>query len=429
MGKLKQQSYDAIVVGSGPGGATVARELSNQNQCVLLLERGNNNPITGGKFQAVMNMGVPFKHILLTNNMVSMVRAITTGGSSIYYYATCFEPPLDMLKTYGVDIAAEVQEAKAELPNKPLEDDLLGPMAKRIMTSACDLGYDWQKLPKFIFQERCRPQCWRCNYGCPYGAKWNARMFVEEGFRKGLVLENCAKVQRVIVENKKAVGVEFRKNLQTHQVFAPNIILAGGGIGSPMILRSSGIKRAGYNFFFDPLIAVFGQVDDIEGGCEVPMSTGVHIKDEGYMMTDMTLPASLYCGFASEVGRLDRLGIHKKTLTIMIKAKDSLGGSLTEGGGLRKKLMESDYQALRRGYERARKILSNAGAKHIFKSWYVAAHPGGTIKINDLVDANLQTEYENLYVCDCSVIPESFGLPPTLTLIGLAKRLAKHLKD
>ena len=33
-------SAEVIVVGSGPGGATVARELSKQGKDVLLLERG-----------------------------------------------------------------------------------------------------------------------------------------------------------------------------------------------------------------------------------------------------------------------------------------------------------------------------------------------------------------------------------------------------
>ena len=57
----------------------------------------------------------------------------------------------------------------------------------------------------------------------------------------------------------------------------------------------------------------------------------------------------------------------------------------------------------------------------------MAAHPGGTVKVGKLVDSNLKTEYENLYVCDCSVIPEAWGLPPTSTIIGLGKRLAKYL--
>jgi len=45
------------------------------------------------------------------------------------------------------------------------------------------------------------------------------------------------------------------------------------------------------------------------------------------------------------------------------------------------------------------------------------------------VDNNLQTKYENLYVCDASVIPEEFGVPPVLTTIALGKRLAKHLTN
>jgi choline dehydrogenase-like flavoprotein len=33
-----------------------------------------------------------------------------------------------------------------------------------------------------------------------------------------------------------------------------------------------------------------------------------------------------------------------------------------------------------------------------------------------------------LFVCDASVIPESWGLPPTLTLLALADRLVAHLQ-
>ncbi|WP_282432948.1 hypothetical protein [Desulfosporosinus sp. Sb-LF] len=32
-----------------------------------------------------------------------------------------------------------------------------------------------------------------------------------------------------------------------------------------------------------------------------------------------------------------------------------------------------------------------------------------------------------MYVCDCSMIPTEWGLPPTLTVLSLAKRLAKYL--
>jgi choline dehydrogenase-like flavoprotein len=57
----------------------------------------------------------------------------------------------------------------------------------------------------------------------------------------------------------------------------------------------------------------------------------------------------------------------------------------------------------------------------------LAAHPGGTVKIGEHVDTNLKTKFDNLYVCDCSVMPQEWGLPPTTSLIALGKRLAKHL--
>jgi len=391
------------------------------------LEWGDYNPVTGSKIQAIKNMGIPMQSMLFTYNMVGLVRGLTTGGSSIFYYGTCFEPPLDMLKSYGIDISTEVEEVRSELPNAPLEDDLVGPMSSRIMDSAQDLGFDWNKLSKFIYQDRCRPECWRCNYGCPHGAKWNARMFVDQAFRQGMHIVNRARVKRVIKENNKATGVVYSKNLRDHHAYAPKVIIAAGGIGSPVILKNSGIKEAGRDFFFDPLIAVFGEAKDIRGGSEIPMSSGAHMVEDGYVMTDMTLPEALYRGFSAQKGRLDRMFAQKRTLSIMVKEKDRLGGHLTNKGGVRKKLDPADVKALKHGKERAGKILKNAGAKNIYSSWYIAAHPGGTIKINHLLDSNLQTEIENLYVCDCSVIPESFGLPPTLTLVSLGKRLAKHL--
>jgi hypothetical protein len=51
----------------------------------------------------------------------------------------------------------------------------------------------------------------------------------------------------------------------------------------------------------------------------------------------------------------------------MVKAKDELGGKLTDRGGVRKALNNVEKQKLRNGFERAKKILKNAGAKDIYK--------------------------------------------------------------
>jgi choline dehydrogenase-like flavoprotein len=425
--KKIENNLDAIVVGSGPGGATVARELTKRKKRVLILEWGSDEPIEGSNWQTLKMAAIPGKSALLTYGGLVMVRGITLGGSSTFYYATAFDPPLKALRAHGVDIADEIREAKRELPIAPLADKLVGPMAARIMESAISLGYNWQKMPKLIYQDRCRSDCDKCTLGCPDEAKWSARNYIAEALDNGARAIFKARVKRVIIENKKAVGVEFTRGGRSYTALAPSIIVAAGGIGSPIILRASGIEKAGYDFFYDPLIIAMGAVNDIKGGKEIPMAAGAHLEEDGIIMTDLILPKILYRTFTAAVLRFDRLFSHARTLQIMIKARDSLGGRITDSGGLRKGLSDSDRRILKRGYSRARDILMNAGARHIYKSWYIAAHPGGTVKINEIIDSDLKTEYDNLYVCDCSVIPDGCGIPPTLTLIGLGKRLAKHL--
>jgi choline dehydrogenase-like flavoprotein len=429
MNQVEHNSFDVIVVGTGPGGATVARELSRRGRRVLMIEWGRNLPIRGTIGQMISYLLIPGRSLLLTSELLALGRGIIAGGSSIAAYATAFDPPIEKFRSFGVDLSAELREARQELPIAPLADRLIGPAVERIMTSAKRLGYQWKKLDKIVHQDKCLPCCDKCTMGCPHGAKWSARHYIADAVSSGAELLTGAKVKRVMLENKKACGVEYTKKYKTGRAFAPTIVVSAGGIGSPLILRASGISGAGRDFFFDPLIAVMGEVKDIKGGKEFPMTSGVHLEDEGYLMTDLGWPRWIYQLFTAEVMRTDRLFAQSRSLQIMIKVKDSLGGSLTSHGFLKKRLPEAEKEKFRSGYNRAKEILRQAGAANIFKTWYIATHPGGTVKIGELVDSNLKTEYDNLYVCDCSVIPFAWGLPPTLSLVCLGKRLVKHLSE
>jgi len=427
MERPTQREFDTIVVGSGPGGGTVARELSRRGDRVLILERGLNRPVSGTTGQMMRELMVPGRSLLITRRLLAMVRGLTTGGSSVFYYATAFEPNHRMLARHGVDITAEVEELKAELPYGELDDELVGPLAKRIMESAQAVGFDWKKLPKLVYQEHCRPGCDKCTVGCPHGAKWTSRIFVDEAIDSGAVFFDRTRVDRVIIEDGEATGVEAMTREGRKFFHGGRVVLSAGGIGTPVILRASGIAGAGNDFFYDPLAVVMGVVDDVEGGREFPMAAGIHLEEDGYVMTDLVWPRWLYQLFTAEVFRFDRLASHSRTLPIMVKIRDSLSGRLTRRGGVRKDLTEADRAKVRSGVERAKGILEHAGAKGVFCTRYLAAHPGGTARIDDVVDANLRTEIDGLYVCDASVIPEECGLPPTLTLLGLGKRLGKHL--
>jgi choline dehydrogenase-like flavoprotein len=427
MDELKKASFDAIIVGSGPGGAAVTHELSKHGKRVLVLEKGSTAKIKGTPLQCASMALIPGSSLLFTQQFLALVRGITYGGSSVLAYACAFDPPYEMFESYGIDLRAEVEGVKRELPIAPLSDDLLGPAARKIMESAQALGYPWHKLPKIVYQEQCRPNCDKCTMGCPYGAKWTGRMYIDEALDNGSLLLTGAHVNRVLPRAGSATAVSFTQAGVTHQVTAPVIVLAAGGIGTPLILRNSGFASAGYDFFFDPLIVAMGEVDDIDSGKEFPMAAGFRDEDQGYIMTDLVWPRWIYWIFTAEVLRFDRLASHARILPIMIKAKEALGGQLTRRGAVHKQLTEKDRMKLLVGYQRAREILQYAGARHIFKTWFMATHPGGTAKIGDVVDRNLKTGLDRLYICDCSVIPQSWGLPPTLTLLALGTRLGKHL--
>jgi choline dehydrogenase-like flavoprotein len=407
--------YDAIVVGSGAAGGTLARELALRDQKVLVLEKGGGEPDPESRVEPLGKTDLVF-----IGRGIPVARGIGVGGTTLLFFNTMWDPPFNYFRSLGIELAAEVEEARKELPVAPLSDELMGPVASRIMRSARELGYDWNKLDKAIFQDRCQPGLY------PASARWTARYSLREAVAQGAEVRARAEVQRVLLDGGRVRGVAFLADGARCEAFASRVIVAAGGIGSPRLLQASGVGSVGEGFFCDPLIAVFGTAERVEHLGEFPMAGGVHLRDEGYMLTDLPLPRASYQAIAAAALRLDRIFAHASTLTIMVKIRDEIAGRV-RAGRFRRVFGPPEREKLASGYRRASEILRHAGAKKIFKSRVVAAHPGGAIRIGKHVDANLQTEVQGLYVCDCSVIADPWGLPPSLTLISLAKRLAKHL--
>jgi choline dehydrogenase-like flavoprotein len=424
----KLPPFDAIVVGTGPGGASVGRELARRGARVLLLEQGGNAALTGTLGQMAGMAAMPGKGAFLHRDLSLLVRALTTGGTSTINFATAAAPPPAMFGAHGIDLEPALQAWRAELPLGPLPDALVGPMAARIMDAARTLDLDWRKLDKMIRPAACRTGCWRCVYGCPFGAKWSARELVDDAVGAGAQLVTRARVTRVLVREGRAAGVEAVADGALRRWSAPLVVLAAGGIGSPRLLQASSLMAGPASFFSDPVVAVMGSVDDLAGpgGAEVPMAAGASHHVDGIAFADLTLPRPMYQAFAAQAGRFDRLFAHAATLSIMVKIRDEIGGRIGPRW-VDKRLQPADRSKFDRGIAIARAVLERAGARHIFASRHFAAHPGGSVRIGEGVGSDLQTATPGLYVCDASVIPQPWGLPPTLTLLCLGLRLGWQL--
>ena len=114
--------------------------------------------------------------------------------------------------------------------------------------------------------------------------------------------------------------------------------------------------------------------------------------------------------------------------SLMIKLADAEQGDV-HGGHMLKTLTEADHQYMKHGVDDCREILLRLGAKEeeIFLDTLNAGHPGGMLPLTAAEAETLHSPLlpENVYVADATILPQALGLPPMLTIMALAKRIAK----
>jgi choline dehydrogenase-like flavoprotein len=428
---MSNKKYEFIIVGSGAGGATLARELAIRGRSVLVLERGKLEEKVGtykdaGRFYDISSKltNMPRK----SKEGVVLWRAFMAGGTTVVSCGNGVRCLEDELRALGIDLEEEFSEAEKEMHIAPIPEELLSEGSKRIRSTANELGYTMEPMPKFLNAASCR-KCGQCVFGCVDCAKWTALDYLKEASEKGAEILYETTVDEVLIKNGKAEGVVVKQSKTRKEIIAEIIVLAAGGLSTPVILQKSGLSDAGSGLFVDLLVNTYGVTDDINQINEPVMALVNHdfYKDKGFIL-------SPFISCSSKV-RFMELGIKgmmlpvKKLLGIMTKTRDDASGIVHIDGSISKNVTKNDWKRLNEGSDIARKILIKAGAssKSILVSKPQGAHLGGTAAIGKIVDSNLTTKVEGLFVCDASVLPVAPGLPPILTIVALAKRLAKKL--
>lgn len=396
-----------LIVGGGTGGLSVARELSkNSGAEITIIEKGPHSPTAEAyKYYDTWD-----------KNEMEIIKTDVVGGSSLVIAGNFVPCLVEELEELGIDIKPQLEQLKDEVGIQTMPDSHQGKINKLLVEASEELGLKMQKMPKGINPEKCQ-NCGKCAWGCPHDAKWSSISDLAIAIENGAKLITNESVTGLITEDNKIKGVKTDKG---KEYYADIVVLAAGGMVTPKLLRMVGIK-AGETFAVDPFITVGGYYK------------GAYQDKEIQMNNFIKLPHIVIASHTSQfllpkIQETHPDATSDDIISFMVKVPDNLKGHVYANEVV-KGIDFEDASLLARGAAIAGSILVKAGAdiESISSTHVRGAHLIASARIGDVVDTNLETEIENLYVADGSVLPEAPGLPPIYTILALSRRLGQYL--
>jgi choline dehydrogenase-like flavoprotein len=418
----------AVVIGSGAGGAMCARELQGKYQ-VTVLEAGREFRPFGfdlGLIAKLRGTGLlfdareigwlfPAMRVQRADAGMLVVSGRGTGGTTTLSTGNALRQD-GALKGLGIDLDEEFAALSREIPVFAGHRKAWRPLTARFFSLCREMGLDPLPMPKMGDYARCRG-CGRCVLGCPHGVKWDSRRLLADAQRKGARLLTAHRAVRIVHERGRAGGVLARHGARRKWFPADLVVLAAGGLGTPRVLRDSGIG-CDDSLFVDPVLCVAAEMEDCRQDRELPMPFAAQL--DGFIISPYFDLLSFF---------FNREWRHKagNIYSLMIKLADENRGGI-DGGRIRKPLTARDRERLGRAAAVCAEMFARAGVDkgRLFFGTLNAGHPGGMLP---LTAAQARTFHdprlpENLFVADASLFPTALGNPPILTILAMAKRVA-----
>ncbi len=475
---------EVVVVGTGAGGAAAAYELARRGRAVLLLEDGDlhtRGDFDGRATTAYKKMYLGLGSTVAIGNVAAPVMAGRgVGGSTTINSGTCYRAPEATLARWGEDLGLTMLSAPGLGPYYERVESMLGVeqaaraylggSARVIARGADKLGLAHGPLM------RNAPGCdgqGLCCFGCPTGAKRSTDVsYVPEALKRGAELVTGAKVLRVNVRDGRARGVTARlASGRTLTVRAEAVIVAGGTLSTPLLLRDSGLCGAsgwlGKNLSIHPatkVMALFEETIDMAQG--IPQSYSIEqYAAEGLMFEGASAPLDVAAVAMPWVGRrfMELIARYPHLASFGFMIQDTSRGEVRRGPGgtplIFYDLNPRDLARMQRGIEILSEVFLRAGAERVLPMArgceeirddrdlarlrrmrleagdfeVTAYHPLGTCRMGTDPRAScVGPDHEahdvaGLFVADGSVVPSSLGRNPQMTIMALALRAAEHL--
>jgi choline dehydrogenase-like flavoprotein len=475
-------TVDACVIGSGAGGAPVAKELAEGGLRVAILEEGDwedTSTFTARPREMSTRLYRDAAQVVTLGDppiVVPLGRAV--GGTTLINSGTCFRTPPRVLARWREEhglggLTPEALEpfftrVEREIGVAQVTPDIAGRNALVVREGARRLGVHGDFLHR---NARGCVGSGVCAFGCPTGAKQHTGItYVPRAWAAGATTYTGVHAEDVVVRAGRVTEVVGRTRAGGRlRVRCEHAVVACGALLTPVFLQRLGLGgssgQLGRNLTIHPASAARALLDeDVDPWAGVPQSYYVdELAADGIMLEGIAGPPDQ--GALS----LPRSGAEHRDLMLQARRLASFGvmvsdtgrGSVRERFGrpvIRYDLHPDDARRFQRGFVLLADIFFAAGAREVLVPLRgvptlrggdtaplraarirprdvraMAFHPLGTARAGadprtSVVDPDLNVhDVEGLHVADGSVVPSSLGVNPQITIMALATRLAFHL--
>ena len=301
-----RERCDVVVVGSGPGGAVIAKELAEAGKDVILLEEGRPYDVPDFKPDA----GAAMVRMLREGGMrasrgnvfMPTMQAIALGGGSLVNSAISVRPPAWVFDKWaddhgthmisGASLNRHFDRVETFLGIAPTPEAVLGERNLAFKRGCDAMGFSSEPCPRNT--PGCKGSA-ECFTGCRNRGKASTDVsYVPAAIRAGARVYTSVRVDKVLAEGRRATGVTGKiVHPDTHDevndvlIEAKVVVLAAGCMASPIILQRSKIGNenglAGQHLRAHPGIAVLAvfphKVNPWEGATQGYQS--LHLLHEG----------------------------------------------------------------------------------------------------------------------------------------------------